>query len=1409
MSYKTNPMNKKHLTLIILFFTCLVNAQYTQLGNDIDGVSFGDFSGWSCALSADGNRLCVGERFNNEGTPTSGPGSNFGQVRCYEWNGTAWTALGNDTNGEETINHFGGSLAINDAGTRYVAGAPGAAFGYVRVYELSGATWNLLGNEIVAVNENTSFGISTDINAAGNIIAVGENLDDTIENNSGGTFIYQLNGATWQLLGNPIYGINENGRSGTSVALSADGFTVVIGAPRDNSNPDSDGAVRVYTFDGTDWNLIGSPIYNIDDDTGDFGTSVDINSSGNTVLIGDPDSAVDGRVVSFSFDGTDWAQKGQALEKTIEESKEYGNSVSMDASGNSIVIGAPGDSSDSLGSITFFEYNHSTAMWNRVGNVIQAENTGQAPIAQYFGFSTAMSRDGLTGAAGDYYNQNEGDTFPIPKGSTRVFRRPFVAQEEPTAICQSITINLDNTGQISITADQVDGGSFDDQSTVSLSIDIDTFDCSNIGTNNVTLTVTDTDNNTNTCIAIVTVVDNITPAISCPINQTGLVNENCEFIIPDYTSLATTTDNCSITNITQDPVAGTIVNTGTTIITLTAFDSASSASCTFDLMVNDAIPPVAQCVAPFALSLDASGTATITAATINNNSTDNCGIATTSIDITSFSCNNIGDNLITLTVTDNNGLTSTCTTTVTITDPLFACDGPPVAVCQPVTVPADASCMGSAVALDFDGGSTDPEGDPISLTVMPEGPYPIGVTMVTLTVTDGVFSTNCTTTITVVDEIAPVLTCPQNQMVEAGPSCAFTLQDYTTMAMATDQCGTLLFSQNPSAGTIIGVGTTVVTIAVTDGTNITTCDFDVVVQDITPPTATCIAPFAIELDAFGMASISASDIDAGSSDTCGITTSINITDFTCSNIGANLITLTVTDSNGLISTCSTIVTITDPLFACNALPIALCQPLVIDVDDNCSATATAIDFDNGSFDPEGNDLTYTITPEGPYNLGITNVILTVSDGFLSATCNTTITVNDNTPPTLTCLENQTEQAGDSCEFIIPDYTTMVTTSDNCSTLSLTQNPPQGTIVNTGEATITITANDGTNITQCTFTLMVQDTIAPDANCQNITLELDLDGMVTITAADIDAFSTDNCGIAAISIDNDSFDCSNLGENNVTLTITDNSGNTNTCNAIVTIIPNSTPPIAACQNITVTLDENGVGTLLPQELSANGAEDICGNILSVDIDTFICEEAGEFIPVTLTVTNAYGMTDSCTAQVFIVDNLSPTISCPEETLIVAGITPFEVPDFSETNHITISDNCSTEIIYEQDPPAGTLLEEAETTINVTITDPSGNSVSCSFDIFVDPSLSTPTETNPLNNINLYPNPTEGIIHISNPNESSIKQVSLYDISGRLVRQWKISAIMDRYRFNLKDVASASYFLVVESNVAQKTFQILRD
>jgi hypothetical protein len=173
---------------------------------------------------------------------------------------------------------------------------------------------------------------------------------------------------------------------------------------------------------------------------------------------------------------------------------------------------------------------------------------------------------------------------------------------------------------------------------------------------------------------------------------------------------------------------------------------------------------------------------------------------------------------------------------------------PPVAVCQNVTVPTGPGIC-SAASASVNNGSSDPDGDQIFLVQSPVGPYSLGTTAVTLTVTDSKgASASCSATVTVIDQTPPAITCPSNQTAECtGPNGAAV----SFSATATDNCtASPTIGCNPPAGALFALGTTTDTCTATDAaTNQNTCSFAVTVVDTTPPSLSARwVPLKVEKD---------------------------------------------------------------------------------------------------------------------------------------------------------------------------------------------------------------------------------------------------------------------------------------------------------------------------------------------------------------------------------------------------------------------------------------------------------------------------------------------------------------------------------------------------------------------------------
>jgi len=272
------------------------NDIWNQLGNDIDGEDFYDFSGYSVSLNSDGNIVAIGA-YNNDGTGEDP----MGHVRIYQYDSgnDIWNQLGQDIDGEAAGDWFGYSVSLSSDGTTVAIGAKqndgtGAGNeGHVRIYQYDSGNdiWNQLGNDIDGEASSDYSGWSVSINGDGSRVAIGAPYNDgTTTSNAGHVRIYQYDSSNdiWNQMGQDIDGEDAKDYSGWSVSISSDGTIVAIGAYKNNGTSDNDaGHVRIYQYDsGNDiWNQLG---YDIDGEAVDdySGSSVSLSSDGSRVAIG-------------------------------------------------------------------------------------------------------------------------------------------------------------------------------------------------------------------------------------------------------------------------------------------------------------------------------------------------------------------------------------------------------------------------------------------------------------------------------------------------------------------------------------------------------------------------------------------------------------------------------------------------------------------------------------------------------------------------------------------------------------------------------------------------------------------------------------------------------------------------------------------------------------------------------------------------------------------------------------------------------------------------------------------------------------------------------------------------------------------------------------------------------------------
>jgi hypothetical protein len=381
-------------------------------------------------------------------------------------------------------------------------------------------------------------------------------------------------------------------------------------------------------------------------------------------------------------------------------------------------------------------------------------------------------------------------------------------------------------------------------------------------------------------------------------------------------------------------------------------------------VVVDDLPPVAECN-DLSINLNAFGNATITVDDIDNGSTDNCTIVSMTIDQDFFDCEDIGDNTVTLTVTDTYGNTSTCTSTVTVSDvsaPTF------------VNCPTEMIMIGNdpdqcSGKLNWSIPVADDNCEVVSIeqTMGPAVGSEVPVCeLITIeyTATDGVGQTvTCSFEILVIDTQKPEfdadIVMPGDITVEcdAVPEPFVLTNDDVNDNCTLPEDLEIVFTEESTQGDDPAACdfytyTITRTWEVTDeacafggGSNTLTHVQIIEVEDTTPPDAVCM-DITLTLDIFGQATIVPEDLDGGSTDNCAepefLTFTADQLIFSCEDLGENEVVLTVTDPCGNSDTCIAIVTVVEGL--------APCEPEYdIEGSDPCLCLNNATTLENGQF----------------------------------------------------------------------------------------------------------------------------------------------------------------------------------------------------------------------------------------------------------------------------------------------------------------------------------------------------------------------------------------------------------------------------------------------------------------------------
>jgi hypothetical protein len=291
--------------------------------------------GLSVSLSADGNTAIVGGSTDT---------NNTGAAWVYARNAGVWTQQGAKLVGTGGVGQTlqGSSVSLSGDGNTAIVGGFGdnGAAGAAWVFTRSGVVWTQQGSKLVGTGASGfggEQGFSAALSADGNTAMLGAPGDSS----SGAAWVFTRSAGIWTQQGAKLVGtgiVGGGAGQGNAVFLSGDGNTAIVGGIFDNA---LSGAAWVFTRSGGVWTQQGPKLVG----TGAMGfglqgSSVSLSGDGNTALVGGPfDNSASGAAWVFNRSGSVWTQQGNKLVST--EGAMLGTSVGLAADGNTAIVGAP------------------------------------------------------------------------------------------------------------------------------------------------------------------------------------------------------------------------------------------------------------------------------------------------------------------------------------------------------------------------------------------------------------------------------------------------------------------------------------------------------------------------------------------------------------------------------------------------------------------------------------------------------------------------------------------------------------------------------------------------------------------------------------------------------------------------------------------------------------------------------------------------------------------------------------------------------------------------------------------------------------------------------------------------------------------------------------------------------------
>ena len=574
----------------------------------------------------------------------------------------------------------------------------------------------------------------------------------------------------------------------------------------------------------------------------------------------------------------------------------------------------------------------------------------------------------------------------------------------PVLVTKSATISLNNSGTATLSAGDVILSATDNCGIVSTSVSKTSFTCADKGANTVNVTVVDGKGNATTVAAQVQVVDLIAPALNTTSSPMVLtLGANGTVAFNASAAVNAVTDNCGAVTVSAPTVTYACGQIGLQSVNITATDaSGNTTTGTVYVLVQDNTAPVIASNAAVSVYLNASGAASVTAAALGT-ATDNCTSSAglvTSLSKSSFNCADRGVEPVVMTVTDAAGNAATRTFNVSVMDTIK----PTLTSVATLSAPLNAQGVAVVSLSQLNISSADNCGSvAVNTSSLQFGCSNLGANTIQIVAKDASGNTRTrNVAVTVTDAIAPSLSVTATPVVLAlNASGQATLTSAALVNSVSDNCTSApTVTLSKTAFTCADKGNNTVTVTATDAAgNITTKTATVVVLDLIAPVVTPTAAAAtVTLNASGQGSVTLAQLGSATDNCSGVTLVASKLQFTCAEVGSQVVVLTATDASGNVTTAAKTVTVVD-----NTAPVLGTTPSNVTVG-NC---ASQVNYSYTVTDNCGFTVKRTAgLPSGStFPLGATVVTHEFKDGAGNVTSHSFTVTVVNSAPTVPTVPN--------------------------------------------------------------------------------------------------------------------------------------------------------------------------------------------------------------------------------------------------------------------------------------------------------------------------------------------------------------------------------------------------------------------